>query len=119
MAASKSSLSTGFSSTSVSAGATTNGTAMDLTTAYGATVTIQIVTTTAPTSAGVVTIAIAATTGGTFVPYLQTIIPMVASSTLYYSFDIPSTVGAVEIQITAGTGTGITVTAQCEALTGI
>lgn len=118
MAATHSSKSTGWSATSVSAGATTTGTAIDLTACYGATITVQVTTTTAPTSNGNVTLSLSVD-NTTFVVGAVQAIGQVGSTTFNFSFIVDASTMYARIDVTAGTGTGVTVTAQCAALTGI
>ncbi len=119
MAATKASKSTGWSSTSQAAGAgPTAGTAIDLTTAYGATITVQAVTTTAPTSNGLVTIS-TSTDGSSWITWSSATIGVSASTTYSFGWELPPSMAYARVDLTAGTGTGITVSAQCEALTAL
>lgn len=119
MSATKASKSTGWSSTSQAAGTgPTTGTAIDLTTAYGATLTVQAVTTTAPTSSGTVTISTSVDNTNWYTWATGTI--GVNGSTAYsFGWELPPSMAYVRVDITSGTGTGITVSAQCEALTAL
>jgi hypothetical protein len=119
MAATKASKTTGWSSTSQAAGTgPTTGTAIDLTTAYGANITVQVVTTTAPTSAGTVFIS-TSVDNTTWVTWATGTVGLAASATYNYGWELPPSMAYVRVDITSGTGTGVTVSAQCEALTGL
>lgn len=114
----KVSLSTGWSNTPVAAGASQTGTVMDLTGAYGALLTVQATTTTAPTSNGTLTISLSVDNTN-WEPYATATIPMVTSSVVPYSWDLPIGLFYVRVDIAAGTGTGITLSAQCGAVTAL
>jgi hypothetical protein len=118
MAATKSSKTTGWSSTSQAAGTSTTGTAIDLTTAYGATVTVQAVTTTAPTTAGTITIS-TSIDGTSWVPWASGTIGMTGSATYSFGWELPASMAYARVDVAAGTGTAVTISAQCEALTGL
>jgi hypothetical protein len=106
-------------SASNGAGATTTSSAVNLTTAYSATILARVTNGgTAPTAPCAATVNISSD-GSTWRQYAQQTAGLVASSVYPMAFDLPMSVMYAQVVFSGNTGQAVTVEALCEYVTGI
>lgn len=108
------------SSTSVSAGATQNGTEIDLATALGMAITARVTNgATGPTIGCTAIVEVRESGSGNWRTWAQATAPVTANAVTDFAWDVPATVIRVRVTFTGHTGQAVTVEAIGHELTTI